>query len=165
MLLRVKSETGCTAVCSGAIFSTYQKNRVEKVCERLGLLSIAPLWRRDQDPLLSEMIDSGFTIRIIKVASIGLGREHLGKTADELIGHFREINKKFGFNVCGEGGEYESLVTDCPIFSHRLVLGGVKQVCHSPDDMAPVWYETFESVDVMEKSGVKEVSLSERAGA
>eukprot|EP00116_Pleurobrachia_bachei_P016465 sb/3476727/ len=109
------------------------------------------------------MIESGFIIRIIKVASIGLGRDHLGSTANQLIRHFRGINKKFGFNVCGEGGEYESLVTDCPLFSHRLVLGGVQQVCHSPDDMAPVWYETFESFELEEKPGVNEMGLVERA--
>lgn len=27
-----------------------------------------------------------------------------------------ELNKKFGANVCGEGGEYETLTLDCPLF-------------------------------------------------
>lgn len=27
-----------------------------------------------------------------------------------------ELNKKFGVNVCGEGGEYETLTLDCPLY-------------------------------------------------
>ena len=33
------------AVCAGAILSNYQRSRVEAVCERLGLTSLAYLWQ------------------------------------------------------------------------------------------------------------------------
>lgn len=33
------------AVASGAVLSTYQRTRVESVCERLGLQSMAFLWQ------------------------------------------------------------------------------------------------------------------------
>lgn len=162
LLRRVRDEMGCDAVCSGAIFSTYQKNRVEEVCGRLGLVSLAPLWEQEQDGLLQEMISYQIMIRIIKVASIGLGREHVGRYAQELLPHFRTINKKFGFNICGEGGEFESLVTDCPLFGSRLVVEESTLVCHSEDDVAPVWYETFSKVRLEEKPGMKELSLKQR---
>ena len=30
----------------------------------------------------------------------------------------------YGCNICGEGGEYETLVLDCALFTHaRIVLG------------------------------------------
>ncbi|KAL5249632.1 hypothetical protein ACHWQZ_G018480 [Mnemiopsis leidyi] len=92
LLREVKETTACTAVCSGAIFSTYQKNRVEEVCSRLGLVSIAPLWEREQETLLQEMIDNHLQIRIIKVASIGLDKSHVGKQAAELLSHFKEVS-------------------------------------------------------------------------
>ena len=44
------------AVASGAIFSNYQRLRVENCCQRLGLISLAYLWLRDQAALLDEMI-------------------------------------------------------------------------------------------------------------
>ena len=28
----------------------------------------------------------------------------------------RKLNSKFGMNVCGEGGEYETFTLDCPLF-------------------------------------------------
>jgi hypothetical protein len=45
---RAASETGAVGVSAGAILSDYQRVRVESVCSRLGLTSLAFLWRRDQ---------------------------------------------------------------------------------------------------------------------
>lgn len=45
-----------TAVSSGAIASDYQRLRVESVCSRLGLVSLAYLWKQDQSLLLQEMV-------------------------------------------------------------------------------------------------------------
>ena len=42
-------------------------------------------------------------------------------------------------NVCGEGGEYESLVLDCPLFKHaRIVLDSWDLILQSADAFAPV---------------------------
>lgn len=46
-----------TAVSSGAIASDYQRLRVESVCSRLGLVSLAFLWKQDQTLLLQEMVN------------------------------------------------------------------------------------------------------------
>ena len=40
-------------------------------CDRLGLTSLAYLWRRDQKELLDEMIELGLEAVLIKVAAIG----------------------------------------------------------------------------------------------
>lgn len=95
------------AVSSGAILSTYQKNRVENVCERLGLTSLAYMWEREQPELLGEMIESGLTAILIKVACMGLDRRHVGKTLGQLQAYLLRIKEEYGVNVCGEGGEYE----------------------------------------------------------
>lgn len=46
-----------SAVSSGAIASDYQRLRVESVCSRLGLVSLAYLWRQDQSFLLQQMVE------------------------------------------------------------------------------------------------------------
>jgi diphthine-ammonia ligase len=53
-----------TAVSSGAIASDYQRLRVESVCSRLGLVSLAYLWKQDQSLLLQEMVNCILTLRI-----------------------------------------------------------------------------------------------------
>ena len=41
--------------------------------------------------------------------------------------------------MCGEGGEYETLVVDCPLFQHAsIVLDEWQTRLHSPDTFAPV---------------------------
>ena len=71
-------------MASGAIFSNYQRLRVENVCQRLGLFSLSYLWLRDQEELLQEMIDAKMDARIVKTCSMGLKKAHLGKTITEL---------------------------------------------------------------------------------
>ena len=31
-------------------------------------------------------------------------------------------NRRFGVNICGEGGEYESFTLDCPLFEKEIVV-------------------------------------------
>ena len=52
-------------VSSGAILSTYQKNRVENICERLGMESLAYLWKRNQAELLQGMLIGVFNVKYI----------------------------------------------------------------------------------------------------
>lgn len=83
---------------------------------------MAYLWNRDQGELLDEMIKSKMDIHVVKICSIGLKPDMLGKSVMELRDYFHHLKNKFDFNVCGEGGEYESAVFDCPLFkTHRIV--------------------------------------------
>lgn len=68
-LCHLQHELKVEAVAVGAILSDYQRVRVENVCSRLNLISLAYLWRRDQTELLQEMIDCQVHAIIIKVRS------------------------------------------------------------------------------------------------
>ncbi|KAE9447998.1 hypothetical protein C3L33_20099, partial [Rhododendron williamsianum] len=129
-----------SAVSSGAIASDYQRLRVENVCSRLGLISLAYLWKQDQSLLLQEMIRKGIVAVIVKVAAIGLNpRKHLGKEIAHLESYLHKLKELYGINVCGEGGEYETLTLDCPLFTNAcLVLDEFDIVLHSSDSIAPV---------------------------
>lgn len=111
------------AVVAGAISSEYQRTRVEKVCHDINVKSFMPLWHKNQRQLLEEMINANFKIMIDAVAAEGLDESFLGKIMDEetlnkLIG----VNRKYKINVSGEGGEYETLVLDCPMYKKRIVV-------------------------------------------
>lgn len=128
------------AVSSGAIASDYQRLRVESVCSRLGLVSLAYMWRQDQTFLLEEMMRRGIVAITIKVAAMGLiPAKHLGKELSELQPYLLDLKERYGINVCGEGGEYETLTLDCPLFTKaRIVLDKFQIILHSPDSIAPV---------------------------
>lgn len=84
------------------------------------------------------MIDCGLDACLIKVAALGLTTRDLGHTIKELQPKFRKNQKEFGFNPCGEGGEYESFTLDCPLFHSKIVLDETQTVIHSEDEYAPV---------------------------
>mmetsp|Transcript_20030 Transcript_20030/g.41175 ORF Transcript_20030/g.41175 Transcript_20030/m.41175 type:complete len:865 (+) Transcript_20030:225-2819(+) len=121
------------AVCSGAILSTYQRVRIEHVCNRLSLTSLSYLWRLcPQKELLRQMLDDGIEAVLVKVACPpGLvPRKHLNKSLRFLsdTGLLERLNQLYQFHVCGEGGEYESLVIDSPLHKKKLVLEEVEIV-------------------------------------
>ena len=110
-------------IVSGAIESVYQKSRIDRVCGKLGLRSIAPLWRRDPKELLERVLKRDFEIYIVGVFAEGFDENWLGrKLNEELVGKLLELHRKHGIHLCGEGGEYETFVCDCPIFKKRIVI-------------------------------------------
>lgn len=129
------------AISVGAIHSNYQANRAQDICHRLGIKMLSYLWDRDQVQLLQEMIDYGIDAILIKVAVIGLDSKHLGKSLKEIQPTLLLLKDKYQINVCGEGGEFESLTLDCPLFkTKKLVLEEYQVVLHSNDAFAPVYY-------------------------
>lgn len=130
-----------TAVTCGAIASDYQRTRVERVCTRLGLVSLAYLWHQPQEALLQQMIDSNIEAVLVKVAALGLcPQKHLGVSLRQVQPYLVELRDRFGSNICGEGGEYETLTLDCPqvLPYGRIVLDSWSPILVSPDNIAPV---------------------------
>jgi len=110
-------------VVSGAIASEYQKTRIQKICDELKIKSFTPLWGKNQTELLLEIVKAGFEVIIVGVFAEGLDESWLGKKIDEnSIKELIRLREKYLINEAGEGGEFESLVLNGPIFKKRLVL-------------------------------------------
>ena len=61
-------------------------------CCRLGLVSLAYLWQRDQKLLLEEMLQAGVSAVVIKVACLGLKpTKHLGRSLEEVYPYLCEL--------------------------------------------------------------------------
>lgn len=128
-LSEAKTRYGVEGVVSGAIFSSYQKERVDRICGELGLVSLAPLWKRNPKELWNEMFGAGFEVMISAVAAYGLTKEWLGRIIDREA--FDELCDLHGVcYVCtgGEGGEFETFVTYCPLFKERIVVEESRKV-------------------------------------
>jgi diphthine-ammonia ligase len=123
LLQRAKEEYAIDGVAVGALASDYQQERVNRVCHELGLRTFAPLWHKDQEKLLRELIAAGFDIRMTRIAADGLTKEWLGKRLDEKdVDKLVRFNKSLGINVGGEGGEFETIVLDGPIFAEPIPI-------------------------------------------
>jgi predicted ATP pyrophosphatase (TIGR00289 family) len=110
-------------VVTGAIASSYQKERIDKLCAEIGLQSIAPLWHQDPLEIMKELVELGFKVVFVGVSAFGLDQKWLGRELNnETLVELVELNKKYQISLVGEGGEYESLVLDGPIFKKRILI-------------------------------------------
>ncbi len=122
-MLRKLKDKGVEAVYSGALESVYQKSRIDKICERLELKSISPLWHRNPVEYMRQIVDLGFEVIITSVSAYGLTEEWLGKTiTHKTIDEIINLNEKYGIHPAFEGGEAETLVLDAPFFDRKIVI-------------------------------------------
>ncbi|MGD0728690.1 MAG: diphthine--ammonia ligase [Candidatus Micrarchaeaceae archaeon] len=113
-------ENNVTELVTGAVASVYQKDRIEKICERLSIKAISPIWHIDPIAELSELSEN-YNVIVTQIAAEGFDKSFLGARIDsELIEKLKKINEKYKINMLFEGGEAESFVLDAPLFKKKI---------------------------------------------
>lgn len=115
-------------IVTGAVWSDYQWDRMNLVCGDLGLRFFAPMWRKDQDYLMEQMIDAGVEAVIVGCYAEGFDESWLGRPLNhETLAELRKLRDKYGISIMGEGGEYESLTLNSPSFRYPLKIAGSRK--------------------------------------
>ena len=110
-------------VITGAIQSVYQTSRIQKICDKLNLTCINPLWQKDEIEYLNELLKNNFKVIITGVFAYPLNSKWLGRTIDKkFIEEIKILNEKYKIHPAGEGGEFETFVLDCPLFKKPLKI-------------------------------------------
>jgi len=105
----------------GGIASSYQGERVKKICDEFGLEFVAPLLGYAPEMLWRELLDEGFEVIMIKICCDGIEKDWIGRVINETaLDELRELSKKFQFRMDFEGGEAESCVLNMPEYSSRI---------------------------------------------
>ena len=107
------------ALISGALASSYQKSRIDDLCRKLRIKSVAPLWHVDPENYLGELIKNKFEVIITGIAADGLNESFLGRKIDKKL--IQDL-KKLKIHLGAEGGEYETFVLNCPLFSKKIEI-------------------------------------------
>ncbi len=114
------SALGIDGIVIGGIRSEYQRKRFQKVADRLGIKMIAPLWNMDEIKIMEE-VSRKFNAIIVKVSAMGLDESFLGKRIDgELVERLLKVKERYVINIAGEGGEFETLVLDAPLYRRSI---------------------------------------------
>ena len=115
-------------IVTGAVWSDYQWDRMNLVCGDLGLKFFAPMWRKNQDYLMEQMIDAGVEAIIVGCYAEGFDESWLGRPLNrETLEDLKKLREKYGISIMGEGGEYESLTLNSPSFRYPLKIAGSKK--------------------------------------
>ena len=114
---------GIEAIYTGALFSNYQRSRIEKLADELDMMVISPYWHKDPKEYIDLVIGSGFKVIISGVFAEGLDESWLGRIIDEeALAELVKISEKTYLHLAFEGGEAETLVIDGPIFKKRIEI-------------------------------------------
>jgi diphthine-ammonia ligase len=110
-------------IVTGAILSVYQATRVQRIAHDLGIWCFNPLWHIDQSAYLEELIRKGYDLIVAGVSSAPFDASWLGRRIDSVaVRELKEYEKKYRITLSGEGGEYETFVTDAPFFKKRIEI-------------------------------------------
>lgn len=111
--------SGVTGMVFGDIYLQEHKDWVERVCNDLGIEAVEPLWGKSTEEILSSFIDVGFEAVIVSAKADLIGEDWIGRRVDKV---FIDYLRRENIDLCGENGEYHTLVTDGPIFNRRIQL-------------------------------------------
>lgn len=111
----------------GGVFGDIDFNEhrlwIERVCGETDMVPYLPLWGISQDKIMREFIGLGFEA-IVVAAKVDLFSEAiLGRKVDlNFLQYLEEFGKTKPITLCGEAGEYHTLVIDGPIFQKRVEI-------------------------------------------
>lgn len=114
---------GIEGVVTGALMSVYQSTRIQRICHTLDLWCFNPLWYADPDTYMEDLLSSGFRVIISGVFSAPFEASWLGRELDrDAVIELKRYARNYRITLTGEGGEYETLVLDAPIFQKKIVI-------------------------------------------
>jgi len=103
----------------GDIHLQEHRDWVERVCHDLGIKAIEPLWGKKMEDILNGFVKEGFEAVIVSAQSDLVDKDWIGRRVDKA---FMEYLKNKDIDICGENGEYHTIVTSGPIFNRRIRL-------------------------------------------
>ena len=121
-LCKLREEMGINTVITGDIAELGgSPNWIRQRSRPVGMNVHTPLWGRDRLALLQQQLASGFKAIFSCVNTHWLAAGWVGRELDgAAIGDLRGIRERTGLDLCGEEGEYHTLVTDGPSFAHAI---------------------------------------------
>lgn len=124
-LMTLRRKSGAVGVVSGDIAEVDRKpNWIGERTRAIGMQAYAPLWQHDRDELLRRLIDAGFRTVVSCVDTRWLDQTWAGRFLDrETITELQFLRRRNGLDLCGENGEYHTLVVDGPMFARRIGIG------------------------------------------
>ena len=123
LLEKAKKDFQIEGIVHGGISSEFQKRCFENICKENDLKIVIPLWKTSPKEYMNDLINSGFKFILTSVSSDGLDETWLGKIISiSDISRLSGLSEKYGFNLNFEGGEAETFVVDCPLYSHPIKI-------------------------------------------
>jgi uncharacterized protein (TIGR00290 family) len=108
-------------IVTGDIWIEEHRRWMEDVCEGLGIHVIMPLWNENTHDILDAVVSNEFRPVFTCVKEPWFDADWLGRQLDsQRVEALKSLHDRFGIDVCGEKGEYHTMVLDGPIFKRSI---------------------------------------------
>lgn len=121
----LKEKYGIDTIVTGDISEVHgNSNWITERCKSCGVNVFLPLWHLDRKQILRKMINLKFEIVFSCVKEPWFTKDWLGREINqETISALEVIHKKTGLDICGENGEYHTLVLNGPDYAKDIKIG------------------------------------------
>jgi len=122
-LKQIKASGADTVITGDITEINGHPNWVRECCQEAGLEVQTPLWAMDREEILRRLFDNRFKAIFSLVKRPWLTEEWVGRELNEdALARLRTIHDKKGLDLCGENGEYHTLVLDGPTFKQSIKI-------------------------------------------
>jgi uncharacterized protein (TIGR00290 family) len=98
-------------------------NWIRECSQPSGMKVFTPLWEKDRKTILNRLLSLRFQVIFSGVKKPWLTEDWLGREiTDSSLEQLRVLGRETGLDLCGEQGEYHTLVLDGPIFNKRIEI-------------------------------------------
>lgn len=98
-------------------------NWIRECSEGTGVNVLTPLWRRNRRELLDQMLEYRMDIRFSCIRNPFIPEDWLFKKLDlNIIDELENLHRTKGVDICGENGEYHTVVLDAKLFQKQITL-------------------------------------------
>jgi len=103
----------------GGFFTNYMEDR----CRAVGLNIFNPVWQKSREEIMELLFENKFEFIFSLSNANVLDAAWIGKNITrEMFTELRKIARVNGMDLCGENGEFHSMVMNSPDFQKKLIV-------------------------------------------
>ena len=127
-------------------------NWIWDVCKATNRMNaILPLWKKNRSDLIQEMLSLDFHIIFTCVKAPFFTSEWIGKRLD--LNALEEMKTIKDLDICGENGEYHTMVLDGPAYNQRIKINESSiELVNDIDINDKMWYLKIDKITFVDKN-------------
>lgn len=131
-LRKLKDQLGITMAVSGDISEVHgSSNWISERAQAIGMKVFLPLWHKDREEVMELLLKFSFEVVLTMVKNPWLNEEFAGRRIDhQLLREFKILGAENGLDLCGEQGEYHTMVLNGPAYRSPISLNNYSITQH-----------------------------------
>ncbi len=131
-LRKLKDQLGITVAVSGDISEVHgSSNWISERARAVGMKAFLPLWQKDRAEVMELLLQFNFEIALTMVKKPWLDKQFAGRRIDhQLIEEFKILEGQNSLDLCGEQGEYHTMVLNGPAYRSPISLNNYSITQH-----------------------------------